>query len=203
MHRLLHLLATCCVAAIPAGAGAQGADRPDVRAGDRWEFVVYYATPSTTPNRVWLVQSVVEDGIIGTENGQPLRLTRELNPRDSPLLEQSGTEMLRFPMRVGQQWTSVSQVRFKDNGSQARVESQVRVEAYERITVPAGNFDAFRLSATGSIAGTSYAGSGQLAGETRSTYWYAPAANAIVKVNSRSTYRGEATVELVSFQRAR
>ncbi|HEX2546168.1 MAG TPA: hypothetical protein VHL79_14910, partial [Ramlibacter sp.] len=81
------------VAAFAGGAPAQSAERPDVRAGDAWQFAVYYGTPSRTPNRVWLVQSVLDDAIVGTENGQPLRLTRDLNPRDSPVIEQSGTEL--------------------------------------------------------------------------------------------------------------
>jgi hypothetical protein len=203
MRRLVHTILSCLLAGFAGGAPAQSAERPDVGVGDAWQFVVYYAVPSRTPNRVWLVQSVHDDAIVGTENGQPLRLSRDLNPRDSPVIEQSGTELLRFPLRVGQQWTSVSQVRFKDNGSKARVETQVRVEAYERIAVVAGDFDAFRLVSTGTIRGSSYAGSGQLEGETKSTYWYAPAARAIVKATSRSTYRGESTVELVAFTRQR
>lgn len=198
--RLLRLAFTCVVAALPATAGAQAAERPQVRPGDRWQFAVYYAVPTTTPSRMWVIESVDADAIVGSENGQPLRLTPDLNPVESPLLKQSGTELLRFPLRVGQQWTHVAQVQFKDNGSRAQVASQVRVEAWERVRVAAGEFDAFRLVAQGTIHGTSYAGSGQLRGETRTTYWYAPAAKAIVKMNNRNTYRGESTVELVSYE---
>jgi hypothetical protein len=71
------------------------------------------------------------------------------------------------------------------------------------VRVVAGEFDAFRLVAKGTIRGSSYGGAGQLEGETSSTYWYAPAANAIVKMKNRNTYRGESTVELVSFSRKR
>jgi hypothetical protein len=191
------LLATVLMAS--ATAGAQVAQRPEVRAGDRWRFAVYYAVPTAVPNRVWVIESAGPGGIVATENGQPLRLTSDLNPRESPLLVQEGTEALRFPMRVGQQWTHVGSVRFKDNGSQARVETVVRVEAWERVRVPAGDFDAFRLRAKGTIHGTSYAGSGQLRGETSSVYWYAPTVRAIVKQTGRSTYRGEQTIELVDY----
>jgi hypothetical protein len=193
-HLLAWLLAAACVA-----ANAQVAQRPEVRPGDQWRFVVYYSVPSSTPNRVWVVESVGDDAIVGTENGGPLRLTRELNPRESPLTTQWDTEPLRFPLRVGEQWQHAGRVRFKDNGSQARVQTQVRVEAWEQVRVVAGTFDAFRLRATGTIEGTSYAGSGQLRGESSTVYWYAPAARAIVKSTTRSTYRGESTVELVDF----
>jgi hypothetical protein len=106
---------------------------------------------------------------------------------------------LRFPLRVGEQWQHVGRVRFKDNGSQARVETQVRVEAWERVRVVAGEFHAYRLRATSTFEGTSYGGKGQLRGESITVYWYAPVARAIVKSTTRSTYRGESTVELVDF----
>jgi hypothetical protein len=192
-----YVAATVLVAC--ASAGAQVAERPEVRTGDRWRFAVYYAVPTAEPNRVWEIRSVGPDGIVATENDQPLRLTSDLNPRESPLLVQEGTEALRFPLRVGQQWAYVGQVRFKDNGSQARVETLVRVEAWERVRVPAGEFDAFRLASKGTIHGTSYGGSGQLRGESSSVYWYAPVARAIVKQKGRSTYRGEQTIELVDY----
>jgi len=181
-------------------ASAQVAERPDVRPGDRWRFVVYYAVPSSAPNRVWVVDTVGADNIVGTENGQPLRLTRDLNPRESPLMLQWDTEPLRFPLRVGGQWQHSGHVRFKDNGSQANVETQVRVEAWEQVRVVAGEFEAFRLRATSTFEGTSYGGSGQLRGTSSTVYWYAPAARAIIKSINRSTYRGESTVELVDFQ---
>jgi hypothetical protein len=196
MHKHLFALtlAGACIA-----ANAQVAQRPEVRPGDRWRFAVYYAVPSSAPNRVWMVDSVEADAIVGTENGEPLRLTRDLNPRESPLMTQWDTEPLRFPLRVGEQWQHVGRVRFKDNGSQARVETQVRVEAWEQVRVVAGEFDAFRLSARSTIEGTSYGGRGQLRGESSTVYWYAPKARAIIKWTTRSTYRGESNVELVDF----
>jgi hypothetical protein len=197
MHR--GLLALPLAGAVAAASG-QVAERPDVRPGDRWRFVVYFAAPSSVPNRVWVVDAVDDDAIVGTENGEPLRLTRDLNPRETPLTTQWDTEPLRFPMRVGQQWQHAGRVRFKDNGSQARVHTQVQVEAWERVQVVAGAFDAFRLRARGAIEGTSYGGIAQLRGESHTVYWYAPAARAIVKWTNRSTYRGESTVELVDFE---
>jgi hypothetical protein len=192
------LLASTLACAISA-VNAQVAQRPDVQPGDRWRFAVYHAVPSSAPSRAWVVDSVGDDAIVGTENGQPLRLTRDLNPRESPLMTQWDTEPLRFPMQVGAQWQHVGRVRFKDNGSQARVQTQVQVEAWEQIRVVAGNFDAFRLRATGTIEGTSYGGIAQLRGESSTVYWYAPSARAIVKWTNRNTYRGESTVELVDF----
>jgi hypothetical protein len=135
-------------------ANAQTADRPDTKVGDQWKLAVYYTVPSTTPNRTWLITSVSAAGIEGTENGETLRLTHELNVIESP---------------------------------------------HGKVTVPAGDFDAFKLTSRESLSGTSPIGS-QYAGETTRTYWYAPAAHAIVKSLSHNPYLGPSTVELVAFE---
>lgn len=64
---------------VAGSALAQKADRPVVKVGDQWQFVVYYGIPSTEPNRVWVVNSVSPTEIAGTENGEPLTLTSDLN----------------------------------------------------------------------------------------------------------------------------
>jgi hypothetical protein len=65
--------------------------------------------------------------------------------------------------------------------------------------VPAGEFDAFKLVATDRISGTSPINS-QYAGEIVRTYWYAPAARAVVKIVTANPYLGPSTVELTGFR---
>lgn len=77
--------------------------------------------------------------------------------------------------------------------------ADVTVVAYEKVTVPAGEFDAFKLTAKESLSGTSPINS-QYAGEITRTYWYAPAARAVVRVISHNPYLGPSTVELVAFE---
>jgi len=49
--------------ALPPGAAlAQKADRPAVKVGDQWHFVLCYSVPSTTPNRLWVVRSTSRAG---------------------------------------------------------------------------------------------------------------------------------------------
>jgi hypothetical protein len=187
----------CLLLAIAAPVAAQVAQAPRVQPGDRWEFSV---VPSATPRRTWVVAAVTADRISATENGAPLLLTADLGPLDSPLLRQANPMLLRFPLQVGQRWSYVNDVAFKDNGSTAKVQVDVEVQAHERVKVPAGEFDAWRLQSRSRIDGRSYAGAGAIQGEGLSTYWYAPAARAIVKSINWSTYRGEATTELVSYQ---
>ncbi len=190
-------VAALVMAALALAAHAQEADRPDVRVGDQWQFVVYYGTPSAKPNRHWVVTAVTPTAIEGTENGEPLRLTRELNLVESPLRKDSNSRALDFPLRVGKTWSYIGDTVFKDNKSTAQATVNVVVVAHERVRVVAGEFDAFKVVATGSFQGLSRGGPGVLGGDVDQTYWYAPAARAVVKSVSRNPYRGTSTVELV------
>jgi hypothetical protein len=181
-----------------AGAGfAQEAPLPRVAVGDRWQHVVYFGERSSVPNRTWVVTRVTPEVIEATENGEPLRLTPELNVLESPARKDSAAHALRFPLRVGARWRYETDSWFKDNNSTARSVVSVEVLAHEKVSVVAGEFDAFKLQATGRFSGRSKGGPGILAGEFISTYWYAPSVRAIVKATLTSPYRGTSHVELV------
>ena len=152
---------------------SQKAAAPDIKVGDRWQFVVYYTVPSTTPNREWIIRSITSNTIEGTENGEPLVLTRELNVIDSASNKNSNPHGLRFPLEVGKRWQYENDWVFKPKGSKGHARVDVEVVAYEKITVPAGEFDAFKLTSIENVSGTSPIGS-IYDGEIRRSYWYAP-----------------------------
>jgi hypothetical protein len=192
--------AVVAIAFLAGSALAQKADRPSVKVGDQWQFVMYYGTASTIPNRVWVVNSVTPAGIEGTEDGEPLMLTADLNVVESPRQKDSNPRMLRFPLEVGDQWSYTTDYLLKyKNGSKGRALVNVAVVGYEKIRVPAGEFDAFKLEAKASFRGVS-AFNSQTAGDSLWTYWYAPAARAIVRYVSRNPYLGTSTVDLVEFR---
>jgi len=186
------------LALLAGSALAQNADRPNVKVGDQWQFVMYYGIPSTEPNRAWVINSITPAGIEGTENGEPLMLTPDLNVLESPRHKDSNPKALSFPLEVGKQWRYTSDWVFKVKGSKGSSVVDVAVVGHEKVKVPAGEFDAFKLVAKGIIRGVSGINS-QIAGETNTTYWYAPAARAIVKSVSHNPYIGISTVELVEF----
>ena len=185
-------------AALASPAVAQKADRPVVRAGDRWQFVEYYGIASTVPNRDWVVTSVTPSLIEGTENGELLMLTSELNVLESPRNKNSNPKALSFPLEIGKQWRFASEWVFKVTGSKGSSIVDVEVVGHEKLSVPAGDFEAFKLVSKGTIRGVS-AKNSVIEAEVTSTYWYAPAARAIVKSISRNPYLGVTTVELVKF----
>ena len=178
---------------------AQTALQPEVKVSDRWQFVQYYTVPSATPNRDWVITSVTHLVIEGTENGEPLLLTPELNVLESPRDKSSNPRALSFPLVVGKRWRYATDWVFKPKGSKGKYAVDVVVVAYERVTVVAGEFDAFKLTSREATSGTSPIGS-VYAGETTRTYWYAPAARAVVKSVTHNPYLGPSTVELVEFE---
>jgi hypothetical protein len=183
-----------------APAAAQKADRPDVRAGDQWRFAVVYGDHvSAEPNRVWVVTSVGAGAIEATENGEPLLLTPELNVRESPRERSSNPRALQFPLEVGKRWRFETDWVFKPKASHGSVLIDVEVVAHEKLTVAAGEFDAFRLVAKGVLRGTSPIGS-RYDAVTTTTYWYAPQARAVVKSVHHNPYLGRSTVQLVDFR---
>lgn len=194
-----------CILAITAlvdPVSAQEARRPDVRVGDEWHFAVYDAVPTSRPNRVWIVKSVHPDRIEATENGLSLLLTPELNVLDSPRHAESNPRLLSFPLREGKRWHYETNWTFKPKRSSGTLGVAVEVLGRERVTVPAGVFDAFKLLARGRLGGMSPSNT-FYAGETTTTYWYAPAARAIVKSIHHNPYLGATTVEMVAMRRAR
>lgn len=180
---------------------AQEAHRPQVKVGDEWRFAVYYTVPSAAPNRVWVVTRILAETIEMRENGEPLLLTADLNVLDSPRLSESNPKLLSFPLRVGKRWQFESSWKSKAKGSSGTISTDVEVQALERIVVPAGEFVAYRLLARGRLDGMSRS-STFIAGEVTTTYWYAQAARAIVKLVQQHPYQGPMTIQLVSIQSA-
>ena len=139
------------------------------------------------------------DRLLGTDNGEPLTLSRELNIIDAPRQSESNQRLLQFPLEVGKRWQYTSDWLFKPKGSRGTLAVDVTVAGYESIDVPAGRFDAFKLLAVGELGGSAPSGT-FFAGQTNTTIWYSPAARAIVKSIDHNPYQGTATVELIEFQ---
>ena len=194
--------ALCVGAGLALLAGpalAQSTDRPEVKVGDRWQFVRYYSVPSTKPNVAWEINSVTATEISGTENGQPLLMTPDLNVVDSPTNKQSNPKALSFPLEVGKRWRFASDWLFKPIGSKGSIVVDVEVVAHEKVEVPAGEFEAFKLVSKGRVSGTSPINS-QYDAVITTTYWYAAKARALVKSVTHNPYLGVSTVEMVAYE---
>ena len=193
------LVTTGCLLMVALGGTAQaqdkGTERPNVKVGDRW-VLVPRSTYGAKLEYAWVVTSVSPTRIEGTENGKPLALTPDLNIIESPQEKNSDDRLLSFPLEVGKQWSYVNDYLLNDmtyGSLQGHNNVSVAVLGHEKVRMPAGEFDAFKLEAQGKWVST-------ITGASNVTYWYAPAVRAIVKKVVQSTGMPAYTTELVEFQ---
>jgi hypothetical protein len=201
MMNLKSFTAAIVLGLITLGGTAQAQDkvteRPNVKVGDRWVFV--RSTSGAKLEYTWVVTSVSPAGIEGTENGKPLTLTPDLNIIESPQQKNSDKKGLSFPLEVGKQWSYDNDYLLNDmtfGTLQGHLKASVAVLGYEKVRVPGGEFDAFKLELQCKWVSPQAPGPG----ECDSTYWYAPAVRAVVKQVTQSTFMPIYTTELVEFQ---
>jgi len=188
------VIAFVALALLADPALAQKAERPAVKAGDRWRFETKIDGAAVKwLDRQWTVTSVTLMEIDGTENGKPLRLTPNLNIVESPTRTDSDLRLLSFPLEVGKRWRFSDEYVVASVDVPGRGEFRVAVVGYGKVRVPAGEFDAFELQAQSRWV------TGGLHGESTWTYWYAPAARAIVKTEVSDTIWGTSSYELTEF----
>lgn len=75
------------------------------------------------------------------------------------------------PIGVGSQWTRLQKVTNLATGRTFQYEWSCNVAAYEKVTVPAGTFDAFRVECSSSS-------------DARDTYWVSPGVHPFLKTRS-------------------
>jgi hypothetical protein len=114
-----------------------------------------------------------------------------------PCVYSPGIESVRFPLEKGAKWAFDYSVKGETFTAQANQDR--RVEALEKVKVPAGEFDAYKVSYEGRFRGTNTKGS-PFSGRFEGTDWFAQIGGKIVAVKRayKSTLGDKATLELVS-----
>jgi len=194
--RRLFSVAVLALVALTGPVLAQKADRPNVKVGDRWRFEVRLGIgPSAvkTNGLARVITSVTPAGIERMDNDRKVVLTPDLNAIDTPYVKHSDLRLLSFPIEAGKQWRFTDDYLIKAFSAEGRENWSVAVVGYEKVRVPAGEFDAFKLEAKGNWM------TGSKTGTDTWTYWYAPAARAVVKSEVQDT-SGFTATELAEFQ---
>jgi hypothetical protein len=191
MVRAALSLLIAVAAAFPAFA-QDAVNTPDIKPGDRWVY------QSGEGKRTLTVASVAADGTITGSiqtpslGGLEITFTKEWNPKMQPAAFAGHVNFLRYdpavctmppaPWTVGQEWSCEAKYSVGDSSGVVSVKG--KIEAMEKITVPAGSFDALRIR--------------ENVGGTDTKLWYAPAARQVVKVDAgaNSLY----SMELTSFE---
>jgi hypothetical protein len=179
----------------PAGLPAQ-VTAPDIRAGDDWKYSLHdgytklprgaleYRVNSVRGDRISV--QLLQDGRESTQI-----YTRDWNWRERPMTNlqnfryEPAYAALPFPLEAGKSWQSYVKATDPATGQSHRVRIDGKVLGWERVKVPAGEFDAIV------VRRIVYAGN---ADDFRSEEhisefdWYAPKLGGIVKHESNSAY---------------
>jgi hypothetical protein len=184
-------------------AAAQDVPRPDVRIGDTWVLERADRRTNTKSEIVFKVVAVGNDDLTvastegSTANEQ--KWSRDLNyvSGDGKRVLKPSSQELNFPLSPGRQW-KVNAKGVTRGGGDMTLEGECKVVAFEKITVRAGTFDAFKVECVGEF----YVYGARTQGTHRRVYWYSPAVKFPVKSEvlsrDRLTVFNDWTEELVS-----
>lgn len=193
------LLAAGCAAPLPqtppAGMPAQ-ITAPEIRVGDDWKYSLhdgYTKLPLGTLE--YRVSSVQGDTVTVEAQHDDLRstqtYTRDWNWRERPMTNlqnfryQPAYAALPFPLEAGKVWQAYVSATDPATGQVNRVRIDGKVLGWERVKVPAGEFDAIK------IRRLVYAGNADVfRSEEHITEvdWYAPKLGKIVRHEGASRY---------------
>ena len=182
----LGFVITLAMSSYVSHAAGEKAELPGVKVGDRWKTEQKDKRTGATEAVVQRTVTAVANGVIeGTENSGTFRMTEELNPMESTVNVITGNpSFLNFPLEVGKKWSLKYSFANKFNPGKGRVEGDVEVTAYEKVTVKAGTFDAFRVEAKNFWNNDA----NRTSGRSKSVFWYAPAARTVVRTEYEDGY---------------
>lgn len=180
-----------------AYAFAQNADRPDIHVGDRWSW--QHTNGLANERDFTKIEDIIEVTDIEIKTRQRVKgkydsgiavYTREWNPVDVVFAQYSPyLKDFFFPLVVGKKWDSSADKMLYSNGKHGKFLLKGEVVAIEKITVPAGTFDAYKINVVLDATSTDEDAN---VGNTIETYWYAPTVKRYVKYEN--TFRRDGRV---------
>jgi hypothetical protein len=172
------LLAGLAVLICAAPAWAQSIAAPTIVPGDRWVYQSGIGQQSLSVTDVKPDGTIIAQLQSPTLGGQEVRFTKDWDPLVQPQAIAGQTIFFHYdpavcvmppsPWHVGQTWSCASKFNFSNRVGVVEVSG--KIEAMEKITGPAGSFDALRVR--------------EKVGGTATTIWYAPAARQVIKIDA-------------------
>jgi hypothetical protein len=225
---VLALVLAACAGVISQASPGPPAQAPAFKVGDRWVYrgtEGYRAKVAFEETRE--ITAIGGDGIsvrVALKGG-PVDITRTENwsaPgvvrvgavfEAEPDTDRFDVPLVRYqyPLAPGQTWNQNIRDLDKERGPYGPIRRQVKVEGYEKVSTPAGTFDAIRMRTIMQLDDETF---WRYATECDYLEWYAPSLGVMVKALKRSYWRekggrdtaggnpGQNTeIELVSFTR--
>ncbi len=195
------------------GGTTNEAPAPDPTVGDTWTYRAIDLFSGAEVDRYSLqfirresTSLVMRSTKLASHASKIIRPTAELGrcSRSKDIAEVSCGSPLKFPLRVGEHG---GYDHLPNPGGYGYSGVDCKVEGVERVSVPAGTFDAFHVECLGRWTSNGGELDGVLQGRIQDSYWYAPSVNQNVKFIYRASgYKGGPfllrEVELVAFAAA-
>jgi hypothetical protein len=187
---MLRIAVLSLVLSVIAPAGAQSvAERPQVKVGDRWSYSI---KDRRAPSRTLSLEVVeVGDSEIRLKSVTNSGEFQVINTPEMNLVSSTDgsaatphAAFFSFPMAVGKSWPV--KYDWRNSNGNGTFEGTRKVEGIEKVTVPAGTFEAYRIS----FKGTYHNRANGNSGDSQNVDWYAPAARAMVKRERVQMTRG-------------
>lgn len=169
-----------------ANASAQSTDKPEVHVGDRWSMqhtngLVNERDYTTIEDVVEITDKEIQTRIRtkGRSGSGIAAYTKEWNPVDVISARYDpNLGRFSFPLQVGKKWDGGADKMLFSNGKHGKFSLKGEVVSLEKVTVPAGTFDAYKVVLTVDAMATDEDAN---IGHTVETYWYAPSAKREIK----------------------
>jgi len=167
---------------------AQTAERPEWKIGDTWTYHERSGLPTVESDWSWKVIESLPEGrfAVDTAMGEKLIFDNEGNRMVDRVRKDSSRRSFDFPLSVGKRWTDERTIGGERRSGNEN--SSWEVKAYEKITVPAGTFDCFRVEgviwrvSTNAMTLHPEIGVAQI----DNTYWYCPEVKGVAKWKTHS-----------------
>jgi hypothetical protein len=175
----------------------QTADRPTLKVGDTFksEVASNYTGQKQLPD-ITTVTAVNADTIEFTTNDAKALSTLDLNAIELATSTFAGdVKFFSFPLTVGKKWDFKYSFVNKVTGVRGRQQLEAHVVGVEKIKVPAGEFEAFKIEYKGFWNNDTSGRNGRLL----QTTWYAPSVKRSVRVDYDDGFNRN-TRELVEYK---
>jgi len=220
----LHATAVGCLLLISLSCGASAdnlpskIEAPTIKKGDSWTYNKIDGWKNQKEfTSVMVVTDVTDAGFTEeakrTDNGVVTIFHRDKNLNlletevgDRKFITTPFEPHLSFPLEVGKTWEQ--EVTYTRNFDDRKVVASLKakVVGWEKVSVPAGTFDALKIMIDGPYNGSSSSPSGgRWSGQRSETLWYSPEAKTTVKLiyEDPDTYRSgltKAIYEVVEYK---
>ncbi|HMA48966.1 MAG TPA: hypothetical protein VKP60_04380 [Magnetospirillaceae bacterium] len=201
------LLAAALLVASPAFADSN-ANRPELHVGDRWSW--QHTNALVNERDFTRIEDIVEVGgsairsrirTKGVTGNLIATYTPDFNLVDNPTVRfDPSLRRFDFPLSTGKKWTGEFDKALLNTGKHGKFYLKSEVLAVEKVTVPAGTFDAYKISTVYDATGTDQDAN---SGQTNEIHWYAPEIRNDVKVETTfvqdGMVRSKDTLELLEY----